>query len=147
MGAGVIVAALAAIAGGLWLVGSPGQARRVRLDERRVTDLQSIATNVDVYWSRQRTLPETLEVVAATSAGRPTPVDPVSAQPYEYRVLGTNEYELCATFDTESQPGRSDDSPAFGADVPPGRYGDRPAFWRHGAGRQCYRLTPRPIRR
>jgi hypothetical protein len=146
IGAGVVVAALAAIAGGLWLVGSPGAARRMRLDERRVTDLQSIATNVDVYWARQRVLPETLEVMWATSAGRPTPVDPVSAQPYEYRVLGANEYELCATFDAESQPGRHDDSPPFGADVRPDRYGDSPAFWRHGAGRQCYPLTPKPLR-
>ena len=132
IGAGVVVAALAAIAGGLWLVGSPGQARRVRLDERRVADLQSIATNVDVYWSRQGTLPETLAAVSASSAGRPTPVDPVSAQPYEYRVIDTRDYELCATFDVESQPGR---------------FGDSPVFWRHGPGRQCYRLTPKSVRR
>lgn len=132
IGAGVIVAALAAIAGGLWLVGSPGQARRVRLDEHRVTDLQAIATSVDVYWTRQGTLPETLEAVSASSAGRPTPVDPVSAEPYGYRVIDGREYELCATFDVESQPGR---------------YGDSPAFWRHGSGRQCYRLTPKSVRR
>ena len=131
LGGIVALAVLGAVGAGLWLIGSPGEARRFRLDERRIGDLRSIATGVDLHWSRTGALPASLEAVsppltAAASA------DPSSGQRYEYRVVDPGSYELCAMFETDSQPD------ARGYDDP---------FWRHGAGRHCFRLTPKKIKR
>jgi len=131
LGAVVALAVLAAVAAGLWMIGSPGDARRLRLDERRVSDLRSISTSVDVHWTRQGVLPARLDEVSPP-VGATVTVDPVSGQRYEYRVIDARTYELCATFDAEWQPGM---------------YGYDEAFWRHGAGRHCFRLTPKEIKR
>lgn len=131
LGAAVAIAVLAAVAAGLWMIGSPGDVRRLRLDDRRVNDLRSIATSVDVLWSRQQALPASLDDLPP-AVGATALVDPVSGQRYEYRVIDAGTYELCATFEAEGHPVM---------------YGYDEAFWRHGAGRQCFRLTPKEIKR
>jgi hypothetical protein len=131
LGAAVAIAVLAVVAAGLWMIGSPGDARRLRLDARRLGDLRAIATIVDVHWSRERALPASLDEISP-AVGATSTVDPVSGQRYEYRVIDAGAYELCATFEAEWQPGM---------------YGYDDAFWRHGAGRHCFRLTPKEIKR
>jgi hypothetical protein len=131
LGGIVALAVLAAVGAGLWMIGSPGDARRLRLDERRIGDLRSIATGIDVQWSRTGALPASLDAVAPPLPAAATG-DPATGQRYEYRVIDAASYELCATFDTESQPN------PYGYDDP---------FWRHGAGRHCFRLAPKEIKR
>jgi hypothetical protein len=55
-------------------------------------------------------------------ANRETLHDPVSGRAYGYRILDSLTYELCAEFQTTSDPGG-------------GAY-----FWRHGPGRKCFRV-------
>jgi type II secretory pathway pseudopilin PulG len=62
-GASAVV--LAAIVGGLMLTGSPGALRLLRLDEQKVQDLRNLATAIDNYEDRHKTLPETLEALTA----------------------------------------------------------------------------------
>lgn len=131
LGIAVALAALAVVAAGLWMIGSPGDARRLRLDERRLSDLRAIATSVDVHWSRQQRLPASLDELAPGVVATST-ADPASGQRYEYRALDANTYELCATFEADWQAGM---------------HGYDEAFWRHGAGRHCYRLTAKEIKR
>jgi hypothetical protein len=125
-------AAVALVAAGLvlafLLIGTPGHARLVALDARRVDDLQNIAVELNNRFGYGDTaLPVHLprEVVRK---------DPRTKQPYEYRRLSARDYELCAVFAL----GSPRDDTAAGDDVTPfGR------VWRHGAGRTCYKLNDR----
>ena len=59
--------------------------------------------------------------------------DPVTGEPYGYRIVDSTSYELTATFDTV------DSTVEWTAD-----YREEPRFWRHGAGQRIYRLTVTP---
>ena len=123
----VALMATAAIGAGLVLVGSPGEARLRRFDERRVADLRQISRSVALYWTVNEALPESLAQVSELGGVSETPVDPETGAPYSYRQLDSARYELCAVFHraVEDQTRRSTDE-----------------FWSHGEGRQCFDLAP-----
>ena len=56
---------IVAIAAGLYLGGSPGEQRMVRMDERRVQDLNQLANAVQIYWQQQDELPANLDLKPA----------------------------------------------------------------------------------
>ena len=127
----VIAVVIAAVVGGLLLLGSPTKERLQRLDNRRVNDLKLISKAVDAYWTQYKRLPVTLDELSQ----QPVPTlnfcdlnfrDPTTGQLYEYRTLGDSTYELCATFQRNS------------AQESPGQNRD---FWSHGAGRQCFEIV------
>jgi hypothetical protein len=121
---------VATLGGGLWIAGSPGAARDRQLDDRRERDLQAIAGAIDEYWRRHESLPWNLE---ALESERDVPVrsirDPQSGARYEYRILGSSTYELCASFAAASE------------EKPEVRAGSR--FWEHDAGRTCFEIDVR----
>jgi hypothetical protein len=119
-----IVLVVAGIGGGLYILGSPAQARVNRLDRRRVQDLQQIAATLNVYWDRQQRLPGALEELSIEPGLSVSAQDPVTAAPYPYRRIDQRTFEICAVFE-EASP----------------RDGTSPNFWLHGAGRQCFRPT------
>jgi hypothetical protein len=53
--------------------------------------------------------------------------DPDTGKPYEYKILGTTSYRLCANFSGDS----ASDSPQF-----TGAYFN--VAWAHGQGHQCF---------
>ena len=55
----VIVVSGVAIAG-LFASGSPSNERAKRLDEQRVSQLESISYAIDQYWNQNKSLPATL---------------------------------------------------------------------------------------
>ena len=128
--AGISLAGLAltvAIAVGLWTVGSPGKARAERMDDRRVSHLNSIANAIDAYDDRVGRLPDNLEALSADRNVHLAAIeDPETAQPYEYRVIDDATYQICATF---QQAEHSEDRTRL-------RRGTR--FWDHEAGRHCF---------
>jgi hypothetical protein len=98
-------------------IGSPNRARAEGLDRQRLLDLGDAAAELHEDYGA-RPLPATL----------PQPRhDPVSGRPYEYRRLGANRYQLCATFELPTPP---DQRTGPGVST----------FWRHPAGRCCYTL-------
>lgn len=128
LGGLVTVVVLAAIAMGIFLIGSPAQERARRLDARRVQDLTGIARAVDLYWTRHASLPLSLEELGKEPGGNIRSTDPGTGAIYEYRPL-TGAYELCAQFEHDSgQGGPTSDG-----------------IWSHGAGRQCFQREPRKI--
>lgn len=122
--AGVIAAVAAAIIVAIIVLGSPMQQRQLRLDERRVRDLSTIANSISFYASTHETLPPDLSALGKQPGSRCAPVDPDTGTPYEYAVLGTESYRLCAVF---AMP-----SPDMAL---PYREGEG---WTHGSGRQCF---------
>jgi hypothetical protein len=121
LGAAIVVVALT-VAAALTILGTPDRSRALALDEKRLDDLHDIAQELrDDYADGRRSLPLTL------ASPR---YDPVSRAPYGYRRLGGERYLLCADFALAN--------PATGS-----RDGDLNPFWRHSAGRTCYRLDAR----
>lgn len=137
----VAVAVVAALVAGLVIAGSPLDARARRLDDQRVSDLRSIADAADDYWKQHEALPPDLETLAQERAVRVRSIrDPQTDTPYEYRILGERQYELCATFDLahpEAHPRTTYRDP----DSRWGRWDER--FWDHGPGRTCFEIEVR----
>ena len=125
--AAVTAAAVVVIAAGagLYLSGSPGEQRLLRLDERRTQDLWSICEQIDGYWRRNGELPRALDDVIV--GGRPlsdVPADPVTGESYEYEIAAERGFILCADFARASEETT------------------RPDFWRHESGRWCFSFAP-----
>jgi hypothetical protein len=114
-----------AIVAGLMIVGSPGDERMRRLDDRRVRDLVDITRAVNGYWTKHARLPSSLDELLESPGTAVQSRDPLTGQPYSFGVLGVTTYEVCADFQRESSEANSD---AFGR------------FWSHGTGRRCFRL-------
>lgn len=130
----VSAAVAAAIVAGLMLVGSPGEARLQKLDRRRVSDLYAIVDGVNDHWARKQSLPPDLAALT-DEINFEQRVDPKTGAAYHYRVLAPDRYEVCATFAAEcsaSQDRCSD-----------WQYGERHEIRRHGAGEQCFQVTPK----
>ncbi len=116
-------AAIVVVLIGLYLSGSPGEQRLLRLDERRVQHLQILARAIDAYWEADSRLPQTLEQLIAGQRLRNMPVDPVSGESYVYQPTEPKGYRLCADFDRPSKEAK------------------RPDFWQHESGTQCFAVV------
>ncbi|MDB5440980.1 MAG: hypothetical protein JWM33_3407 [Caulobacteraceae bacterium] len=109
---------------GMMVVGAPGQARAHRLDDQRIEALRGLSASLDRYYADRGGLPATLDRLALEQDGvGPASLrDPESGQPYGYRVVASNAFELCATFAAASMD-------------------DAAVHWRHEAGRRCFSQT------
>jgi len=135
--AGVVsIVLLIILGGGFLLAGTPGYQRDVRLDEKRVQDLQSIQYEIIEYWRSKEKLPEKLTDLERDVHYFEIPVDPETEEGYEYSVANTLTFEVCATFATES---KQDVGYPYAID-----WGDRYVQWGHTAGRVCFERTIDP---
>jgi hypothetical protein len=141
LGGATIVVVAVAIAGFLAL-GSPGDERARQLDRRRIEDLRSIANGVENYYDRVKgeRLPDSLAMPGMSSYLDGETRDPVTGTPYGYRVLGSNSFELCATFQMAESGGNP---------------GAMDYLWDHPAGPACFEFEieagrrqypPRPLK-
>ena len=130
--ASVVGIVVAAVVGGLILIGSPAQERMRRIDAQRVTDLSALARKVDLYWTRHKSLPTSLEDLSKERGGSIELLDRETKLPYEYRKLSDDTYELCAHFTRDSTDL---------ADI------SHRNFWSHGQGRQCFSLKVQEVKR
>jgi len=89
----VIVIALASIIGGFFIIDPPTVARAVKFDQQRVTDLYNLDSMINDYYRQNEELPQDL---LAPKFSRFK--DPETQTPYDYKVLGEEEFELCASF-------------------------------------------------
>jgi hypothetical protein len=108
---------------GLYLAGSPAEARLLRLDDRRVEDLRSISWSLHEYRRGRGRLPPTLDSLPIALGDAPRLHDPVTERPYSYEVTGDSSYTLCTDFARPS-PGAQD--------------GGYDTAWRHPAGHFCF---------
>ena len=130
-GTAVTVAVTAAVIAGIYLLGSPSEERARRLDDRRVQDLSGISQAIDVYWTRQSSLPSSLDQLRSDTGANVTVSDPATNARYEFRPIEDDRYELCAIFEGESR-GSDREGPA--------------GFWSHRAGRQCFQRETVKVR-
>jgi hypothetical protein len=112
------ITVVAAVAGGVAALESPATARQRRLDDNRIVDLSTIQDLVDWHWSQNAGLPAALSDLGRHPGSHVSCRDPLTNEPYEYRALTGNRYELCAVFQQQSRDGAG--------------------VWPHGQGRQCF---------
>lgn len=134
LGRVVTVAVTTSVIAGFIIAGSPTRQRDVRLDTERVQDLQSIQSQVvDRFWRGKDRLPTALAELEDDISGFRVPVDPETADPYEYERLGPLQFSLCAVFTLPSEE--------FSSDARPLEFGNN---WEHTEGRVCFERTIDP---
>jgi hypothetical protein len=141
-GVGVLV--FVAIASGFFIVGTPQQARLMRFDEQKVSDLQTIQWQLVNYWQTKQTLPATLTETNDPLSGFVVPSDPQTGEPYEYQRTSNISFELCAMFNAKDRYARVyPERPITPVPNVAKAGGDT---WEHGEGRVCFERTIDPER-
>ena len=134
IGGFVALIVVATIVGGFFIVGSPFEARLLKIDERKVSDLTNIQYQLVNFWQYKQALPETLEELNDPLSGFVVPIDPETSAPYVYVRTSHSSFKLCATFNAESREYVS--APVM----------DASENWKHVAGEVCFDRTIDPER-
>jgi len=139
-GISLIGVALVAIFSGFLIVGTPSQARLMRIDTQRVSDLQSIQWQLVNYWQAKQSLPDSLETLTDPLSGFSAPRDPDTDASYEYKIVSSTSFELCAVF-SEANSNPSINTYEV---VRPAKDGAITDSWAHDKGRTCFTRTIDP---
>ncbi len=132
-----------AVVAGFFVVGSPTRERDRQFDERRISDLSLIQSQVVTYWQRNGELPATPDDLRDEIGGFLVPTDPETGVAYEYTGGTERTFELCATFTLPSV--REKDNPtAMSVPRPVGGVTYEEGVWWHGVGRSCFERTIDP---
>ena len=126
---GAMVVVVLTIGYAIYLTGTPGQQRDVRLDERRVSDLRDISRNIDTYLELNNAMPASLEELKGPRFYVDSIEDPETGSRYDYKVLEGDRYELCAVFSTDNTVRRRGERRSLSETA-----------WDHGEGRKCFQL-------
>ena len=151
---GSAIIALATVIAGFFIIGTPVQARLMRFDEQKVSDLQTIQTQVMSYYQAKQKLPAALTDINTSLSYSPLPVDPQTGKQYMYQATGALSFSLCATFNAKSRdvqmiqngPNVPYAQPA-GTSVPADIINMRGVAqnnWQHGSGSVCFDRTVDP---
>lgn len=144
---GVAVLAIVTIVSGFFIVGTPQQARLARFDAQKVSDLQTIQSQVIYYWQAKQALPQSLSNLENTlTFGPMLPVDAQTGAPYSYKVTGALSFQLCATFNAESRASQPQSLQTRAVAPIPAGVKDVPLQdnWQHSAGQVCFNRTIDP---
>jgi len=153
-----VVLVVASICYSFVIIGSPMKQRLLRLDDRRVGDLQNIQYQVINFWQQKEKLPADLKELSNPLSGYSLPVEPEfeKGKIYEYDVKSKLTFELCADFSLPMPKGWREYSGdgispmpyidyGYGKDVSTSSYPYPGAgtneSWDHQAGRTCFERT------
>ncbi len=149
-----VLLALGMIIWSFCVIGSPMSQRKLRLDQRRVEDLQSLQWQIISYWQQKQELPLDLAVLRNPISSYIVPRDPEfqKGMNYEYTKTGDKSFKLCATFALPMPEGWIDQQRGYGGtlmnDVAvstmPYPDGSSTESWDHETGRTCYDRTIDP---
>lgn len=137
---------LASIVSGFFIVGSPSTQRKVRFDEMRANNLQSLQLEIVNFWQLKNRLPKNLAELKNDISGFVAPLDPETSAPYEYKIKSSRAFELCANFSLASLKNDASEKniypPPGMMPEPMGIYGQQ--NWMHEAGTKCFTRTIDP---
>ncbi len=149
VGAGIGALAVMTVISGFLIIGSPSHIRALRLDQQRVSDLQTLQYSITNYYQQKRALPSALEALTDPLTGTIVPLDPVTGQPYEYSMTSPLTFNLCANFSANSTDtaGQGAYRDSYGGSYSTGYsepgYMGQESFV-HGMGRTCFSRTVDP---
>jgi len=128
---------LASIILGFFIVGTPADQRNRKNDEKRIENLQIIQNQIINYWTQKEILPQNISELEDDISGFIVPKDPESELMYEYNIVDSLSFELCAIFKTSSKD--------FGITsekiIPVSIYDSFQQNWNHEAERTCFERT------
>jgi len=128
-----VIIILGSIIWGFSVLGSPRTQQLIKYDQQKVSDLQSISSQISYYFESKLKLPDSL-VDLNTNDYSIMPTDKQTNKPYEYKKTGDKTYELCALFNKPSTDNSQYNTyPTFG--------GDGLTSWSHPADRYCFSKT------
>ncbi len=132
--------AIVSIGYGFTIVGSPFNARLLRMDQNRIYALEDLESRIILYWKDNKKLPVSLDALTNSATGFKAPRDPQTGNAYEYHVLTKVSFELCATFNLAANNKLA--MVDFASSNP-----QTPWNWQHGKGRYCFHraVTDRTI--
>ena len=132
------------------IMGSPAQIRLYRFDDQKVNDLTNIQWQVVNFWQQKEKLPSSLAELKDPISNYTIPADPQPEQSYEYNMKGKLTFELCATFNAETQPSSTYESRSAPIAVSPAMTSEGKDLmvdsWQHSSGRVCFERTIDPQR-
>ena len=148
VGIAVSVLVVATVLSGFLIIGTPGQLRNYRFDDQKVSDLESIQSQIVNYWQTEQKLPTTLTDLNDSISGFNVPLDSQTGASYEYATTSALSFELCATFNAPTQPGSPTVSSTPMIPVYNGitGYNLSTETWYHAAGRTCFSRSIDPKR-
>ncbi|MCK5616684.1 hypothetical protein KAR91_83255 [Candidatus Pacearchaeota archaeon] len=129
---------------GFFVAGSPAKQREIRMDERRVNDLQMLQSEIINYWQLKQVLPSDLDQLKNKISGFIPPRDPETDSAYDYKVLAPFQFELCATFNSPSPFGSTKSLARIPSPYDKGYYNSSNEVWDHDAGLKCFERTIDP---
>lgn len=139
---------VAAIVWAFVVMGGPGEQRKLRLDQRRIDDLQSLQSQIITYWQQKETLPVSLSELSQPLLQYNIPQDPefTKGKQYEYKKINNTTFSLCATFDRPLPQGFVEGGAYSSRDsVSSAPYsGGGAQSWVHDAGYACFDRTIDP---
>jgi hypothetical protein len=136
----VLVVVAGSIILGFFIIGTPKDQRERRFDERRVSDLQALQSQIVDYWVKKDVLPAGLKDLENNITGFSVPVDPNNEENYEYKTISKLSFELCAVFSKKS----IEDAVGRGVKEYVKPIDLNSQNWKHDAGRQCWIRTIDP---
>jgi hypothetical protein len=147
VGIATVALVVITIIAGFFVVGTPAQARFALFDEQKVSDLQTIQSQIVNYWQSKQELPAALADLNDPLSNFRAPVDPQAGDAYSYQATGALSFKLCATFNAEGSGALSETAPVAPAPASVGSAGQAIADnWQHGAGTVCFDRTIDPQR-
>ncbi len=149
------VCVLIVLATAFFIGASPQNQRAEKFDQQRMDHLSSLQSQVIGFWQAKKTLPNTVDEMNNTLQGYIIPKDPETSKAYTYKKTGELQFELCATFGTQSynyetekaagnvidSRGTADETKAASLSVAP--Y-DPYQTWLHTKGEYCFTRTIDP---
>lgn len=125
---GSLIIVLAAFVISLFVVDSPAETRKRKLDERVIGSFYQIDSGVNNYYVKYGKVPTSFEQLKEESNYLTDEElkNPVTNEAYQYKALADDEYQLCTTFQYSSKDR---------ATQPYDYYTDK--MWLHDAGYQC----------
>lgn len=130
---------LLAVVYGFVVMGSPNTIRKLRFDERRASDLQSLQWQIVNFWQTKQRFPKVLAELEDPLSGYRVPADPRTKEPYEFSLGEGYAFTLCANFELPS----SERTLIIAKSYPADGFSEN---WEHQAGRTCFERTLDPER-
>ncbi|MBI2023441.1 hypothetical protein HYT01_02680 [Candidatus Giovannonibacteria bacterium] len=129
------------IISGFFFVGSPKEARLIQYDAQRVSDMQTIQSQILNFWMNKTRLPENLNELNDTISGYMVPTDP-EGKAYEFMIRDKAKlsFALCAEFARPSDENSYNIRNSVPKPLHPAGEGISES-WSHEAGKICFERT------
>lgn len=122
-----LLVAGAALLAGLLALGTPAHEREVKWDHLRAERLGGLNEALANYYVLHHKLPGRLSVLQSKVEKLDDYKDPQTQRPFQYQIINSVQYRLCAEFGTDTRHDRF----AQG----------EPLFFTHPAGRYCFPIS------